>query len=83
MTAFLGDESEETTLDVYPGRYETRRLVRAFGGGQRDEVEWEATMSAIQVVMDRASSSPLWARGRIELRNPNGDLVHEMPSKEE
>lgn len=45
------------------------------------EDDSDATMSAIVQVMDRGSKSTIWARGRIELRDARGGLIHEMDAK--
>lgn len=44
---------------------------------------FDATMQAIEIVLDRAHKSPSgpWALGRIELRDPSGSLIHSMDAK--
>lgn len=41
----------------------------------------EATFEAIREILDRAMSSVIWAKGAIELRDGNGNLVREMSEK--
>lgn len=47
------------------------------------EDDFDATLSAIQVILDRGAADPEgpWVRGRIELRSPDGTLLHEMEEK--
>lgn len=44
---------------------------------------FHATMDAIMTIMERAESSSLWAYGRIELSDPDGEVIHFMASKQQ
>lgn len=41
----------------------------------------EATFEAIGLILDKAMSSKVWAKGHITLRNSDGVIVHEMGAK--
>lgn len=49
---------------------------------------WDATATAVMMVLDRASRAhrqgivrSLWAVGKIVLRDPEGEIVHTMEAK--
>lgn len=54
-------------------------------GAEKWEVaDSDAAMSAIPVVMNRASTDEVWAKGHITLTNvKTGRIVKEMPAKDE
>ena len=41
-----------------------------------------ATLDGTSIVMDRASRDPLWARGRIELTDDDGNVINVMEAKD-
>lgn len=56
----------------------TTRTVRVIA-----EDSFDATMQAIDIVLDRASRFPAgtWALGRIELKDSTGKIIHYMNAK--
>jgi hypothetical protein len=41
----------------------------------------EATYEAVGVILNKAMTSKVWAKGAIELRNSDGEVIHEMGAK--
>lgn len=41
----------------------------------------EATFEAINLILTKAISSKVWAKGHITLRNSEGEIIHEMGAK--
>ena len=63
------------------------RLVAEYKGDRRfcqvqGQNSLELTIDAITKIMDRASDSNIWAKGRIELRDKTGKILKTMPKKE-
>ena len=41
----------------------------------------DATLEATAIILDSAMGSETWARGAIELRGPDGTVIHSMEEK--
>lgn len=41
----------------------------------------DATMQAIDIIMDHATWSDVWAKGSITLRDPDGNVIQTMDAK--
>lgn len=41
-----------------------------------------AMFEAIFKILDKATTSPLWSKGRIELKNSKGEVINSMEAKE-
>lgn len=48
---------------------------------KQEALDFDATFTAIQRVMDKAYTDPMWAKGAIKLARPDGTVIHEMEAK--
>ena len=46
-----------------------------------EDNDTRATSAAIGIILDRAMNNTIWAKGSIELRNANGEIVQTMEAK--
>ena len=46
-----------------------------------EDNDTRAMFEAIGVILDRAMTDTIWAKGAIELRNANNEIIHAMEAK--
>ena len=83
LTAAYEGGEESRRLQVYPPSYEAVRLCELMRESDSEASAGHLVMvwTAVCEVMNLASKHEIWAKGRIELRDEHGALVHEMEAK--
>ena len=83
LTAAHKGREASRRLQVYPPSYEAVRLCESMRERDPETSAEHLDMVAAAVldVMNLASKHEIWAKGRIELRDEHGALMHEMEAK--